>query len=85
MQHKNHTIFDRLTQYLLPTFTCLGFMFTAMKKPEIGLLFNASAQVFWLYSGWKAWKNAGQIGIFVTSVIISFFLTYGIINYWFIK
>jgi hypothetical protein len=77
------TIFDKLTQVLLPTLTVLGFAFTAFKRPDLGLSFNLLAQVFWLYASWQAWKNAKQIGILISSIIITFLLIYGIINYWF--
>ncbi len=59
-------------------------MLTAFKKPELGLVFNLLSQVFWLYAGWKAWRNAGQIGIFITAVVITVFLVYGVVNYWFL-
>lgn len=79
---KKNTLFDTATQILLPTLTIVGFLFTSAKSPEIGLAFNLSAQVFWLYSGYKAWKEAKQIGIFITSVIITIILLYGLANYW---
>jgi hypothetical protein len=81
---KDKTIFDNLTQFLLPAFTIAGFALTAIKKPELGLISSLISQVFWLYSGWLAWKKAGQIGIFFTSLIITAVVSYGIINYWFI-
>lgn len=77
-------LFNKATQIFLPALTILGFMFTSFKKPEIGLVFNLASQVFWLYSGYMAWKKANQVGIFITSIIIMFFLIYGVINYWFI-
>lgn len=78
-------IFDNLTQFLLPAFTIAGFAFTSIKRPELGLIFSFLSQVFWLYSGWQAWKKAGQIGIFITSLIITGVVAFGIINYWFIR
>lgn len=78
-------IFNKVTQICLPIFTILGFMFTSFKRPDIGLVFNLVSQVFWLYAGFVAWKKAKQIGIFITSLIISIFLLYGVINYWLIK
>ncbi len=77
-------IFDNLTQFLLPAFSIAGFALVAVKKPELGLISSLVSQVFWLYSGWQAWKRAGQIGIFITSLIITAVVSYGIINYWFI-
>lgn len=82
---KHEGSFDKVTQFLLPVLTILGFMFTSIKKPELGLAFNLGAQVFWLYATWKAWKKAGQIGLFVTAVVITVILLYGVINYWFLK
>ena len=78
-------IFNKVTQILLPTLTILGFYFTAIKKPELGLIFNLSAQVFWLYASWQAWKKAGQVGIFITTLIITVIVSYGVINYWFLR
>jgi riboflavin transporter FmnP len=76
------TLFDKATQILLPILTILGFLFTSLKNPELGLIFNLISQVFWLYSAWQSWKKAGQIGIFITSIIITLILLYGVINYW---
>lgn len=78
------SLFDRFTQVFLPTFTILGFFFTSVKRPELGLIFNLSAQVFWLYASYQAWKKARQIGIFVTTLAITIITVYGVINYWFL-
>ena len=82
MEKHSQPLFDKFTQIFLPTFTILGFLLTALKKPELGLLFNLAAQVFWLYSSWQAWKKAKQIGIFITTLVITIITTYGVINYW---
>ena len=82
---KREKVFDRVTQVALPFFTILGFLITAMKRPEYGLIFNLIAQVFWLYASYKAWKKAGQIGIFITTFILGIIILYGVINYWFIS
>lgn len=74
-------LFDRTTQILLPVLTLTGFSLTALKFPGYGLAFNLLAQIFWLYAGWQAWKRAGQIGLFITSIALTFILTYGILNY----
>jgi riboflavin transporter FmnP len=79
-----NSAFNKLTQIALPTFTILGFLLTSLKKPEIGLIFNLIAQVFWFYAAWKAWKEAGQIGILITSFFITAIVLYGIVNYWFL-
>ena len=77
--------FDKATQILLPTLTGIGFLITGLKKPEIGLVVSLVSQIFWLYTSWQAWKKAGQIGIFITTIITTAVLLFGVINYWFIK
>jgi hypothetical protein len=47
-------MFNTFMQVGLTIFTITGFLFTSMKMPEYGLLFNLVAQIFWLYSSWKA-------------------------------
>ena len=81
VQNKKN-LFDNLTQIFLPGLTALGFLMTSLKNPALGLAINLSAQVFWFYSGWKAWKEAGQIGIFITAVLITIALLIGVLNYW---
>lgn len=76
------TWFDKLTQVMLPVTTIAGFTLTSMKKPELGLVFNLISEIFWLYSSYKAWKTAGQIGIFITTVILTVIIGYGVLNYW---
>ncbi len=78
------TLFDKITQILLPTFTILGFLLTSLKRPALGLIFNLIAEIFWIYASWQAWKKAGQIGILITTVFITIILVYGVINYWFL-
>ncbi|HZE87098.1 MAG TPA: hypothetical protein VE090_02710 [Methylomirabilota bacterium] len=85
MSEKKQILFNKLTQFLLPTLTILGFALTSFKKPELGLIFNLLAQIFWLYASWQAWKKAGQVGIFITTLIITVIVSYGIINYWFLR
>lgn len=77
-------LFNKATQILLPVFTILGFMFTSFKRPDLGLIFNLISEIFWLYSGYVAWKKANQFGIFLTTLIITAIVLYGVINYWFI-
>ena len=77
-------VFNQSTQVLLPALTASGFAFTGMKNPQIGLIFNLVAQVFWLYAGWQAWKKANQFGIFLTAIIITLVVLSGVINYWII-
>ncbi len=82
---KNTKKFDQLTQVLLPAFTLGGFALTALKYPGYGLALNLAAQIFWLYSGWKAWKKAGQIGLFVTAIGLTIILIFGVLNYFVFK
>lgn len=82
MNKKNEAVFDKLTQFLLPTFTILGFLLTSLKRPDLGLVSNLIAQVFWLYSSWIAWKKAKQFGIFITTLVITVILIFGVANYW---
>jgi len=63
-------------------FTMLGFLLTSLKLPEYGLFANLVSEIFWLYSSYKAWKKADQIGIFINTIIITIILIVGIINYW---
>ncbi len=79
---KKQSLFEKITQILLPIFTIAGFILTSVKNPGLGLVFGLIAQIFWLYSSYKAWKGANQIGIFVTSIILTFVILFGVINYW---
>ncbi len=56
----------------------------ALKYPQWGLIINLASQPFWLYSSWKSYKEAGQIGILITTVIFTVITILGIINYWFL-
>jgi riboflavin transporter FmnP len=77
--------FDNATQILLPVFTVIGFLLTGLKKPEIGLLISLISQIFWFYTAWQSWKKANQVGILITTSIVTVVLLFGVINYWFIK
>jgi hypothetical protein len=63
-------------------FTALGFLLTAFKFPEYGLIANLASQIFWLYSSFKAWREANQIGIFITTIFIMLILIGGVLHYW---
>lgn len=65
-------------------FTALGFLLSALKLPQYGLTANLISEIFWIYSSYKAWKEANQIGIFITTIIITCILIGGVINYWFL-
>ena len=81
----NKKLFDRFAQFALPSLTIGAQIITALKYPEWGLVVNLAAQPFWLYSSWKAYKQAGQSGVLVTTIIMTIVLTFGIINYWLLK
>lgn len=66
-------------------FTMLGFLLTSLKFPQYGLICNLISEIFWLYSAYKAWKEARQIGIFITTILVTLIILWGIINYWFVK
>lgn len=78
------SLFDKINQVLLPLLTVGGYFLIAIKKPEIGLIIALFSQIFWFYTSYKAWKSAGQVGLMITTVIMSFIATYGVINYWFL-
>lgn len=75
---------DRIAQVCLVGFTMLGFILTALKLPQYGLISALVSQIFWFYSSYRAWKEANQIGIFITTICISLIVILGIINYWFL-
>jgi hypothetical protein len=75
--------FDKATQILLPTFTVIGFLLTGLKMPQIGLLVSLISEIFWFYTAWQSWKKANQIGILITTIIVTIVLLFGVINYWF--
>jgi hypothetical protein len=62
--------------------TGLGFLLTSLKLPHYGVIANLIGQVFWLYSSYRAWREADQIGIFISTVLITLILIYGVTNYW---
>jgi hypothetical protein len=77
-------LFDNTAQFALPTLTIGAQVATSMKFPEYGLIINLMVQPFWFYSSWKAYKQAGQLGILITTIIFTIITLMGIINYWFI-
>lgn len=71
-----------LMQIGLVIFTGGGFLLTSLKLPEYGVISNLVGQIFWLYSSYRSWREADQIGIFIVSVGITLILAYGVVNYW---
>jgi hypothetical protein len=73
---------NKVSQVGLPFFTATGFLLTALKLPQYGLISSLVSQMFWIPSSYRAWKQAGQIGIFVATLIIGTIILAGVINYW---
>ncbi|EKD25580.1 MAG: hypothetical protein ACD_80C00013G0010 [uncultured bacterium (gcode 4)] len=80
MKQKNMR--NTITQFALPFFTIISFAAISLKLPQRWVILNLLAQPFWLYSSWKGYKQAGQIGMFINTVIITLILIWGIVNYW---
>lgn len=81
MKNENKYL-NSFMQVGLVGFTMLGFLLTSLKLPEYGLIANLISEIFWIYSTYKAWKGADQIGMFINTIIITIILIVGIINYW---
>jgi hypothetical protein len=75
-------LWNTTVQICLPFFTIMGFFLTSLKFPEWGLASNLFAQLFWIPSSYRAWKEADQFGIFASTLIITMILIGGVINYW---
>ena len=82
MKKKSISLFDKATQVLLPVMTVGGLLLISLKLPAYGLTVTLMSQVFWFYAAWKAWKEAGQIGIFITTIAMTIVTIIGVINYW---
>lgn len=76
--------FNNLMQAGLTAFTLLGILFTSLKMPQYGLILILISEFFWLYSSYRAWKDAGQIGIMITTVVYTIIVIVGVVNYWFL-
>jgi hypothetical protein len=81
---ENKKLFDSTAQLALPVLTISGQVVISLKYPEWGLIINLIAQPFWLYSSWKAYKQAEQKGLFISTIIMTIVITAGVINYWFL-
>lgn len=73
---------NTLMQVGLVGFTGLGFLLTSLKLPQYGVIANMIAQIFWLYSSYRAWRQADQVGIFIATLLITLILVGGVFNYW---
>ncbi len=79
---KETNLFNCITQIALPVLTITAQVAIALKIPQWGLIINMLAQPFWFYSAWKSYKQAGQIGLLITTIIITIVIGLGIVNYW---
>ncbi|MFA6016699.1 MAG: hypothetical protein WC744_01270 [Patescibacteria group bacterium] len=80
---KNKNLFNTITQVAIPILTVGTQIAIALKYPQWSLVINLIAQPFWLYSSWKAYKKAGQIGLLITTILVTIVILFGIINYFF--
>lgn len=76
-------MFNKITQVAMPVLTISAQIAVALKYPQWSLVINMAAQPFWLYSSWKSYKQAGQIGLFVSAILMTIIMAFGIFNYWF--
>ncbi len=83
MPYKKEMTLNSVMQAGLVVFTMLGFLLTAMKLPQYGLIATLISEMFWFYSSYRAWKEANQMGIFITTILITLIAIVGIINYWY--
>ena len=82
MEVKDNKLFNTIVQVAIPVLTISVQIAIAMKLPQWGLVINMLAQPFWIYSAWKAYKQAGQIGLLITTVLVTIVIALGLINYW---
>ena len=82
---KKYLTTNSLMQVGLVFFTTLGFLLTSLKLPQYGLIANLVGEIFWMYSTYKAWKKADQVGMFINTILTTLILVSGIINYWLLK
>lgn len=79
---KNKSFFNLLTQIAIPVLTVGTQVAIALKYPQWGLVINFISQPFWIYSAYKSYKQAGQIGLLITTIIVTIVIGLGILNYW---
>lgn len=84
MESRGERIWNGIVQVCLPLTTMLGFILISAKQPGYGVAVSLFSQIFWLYSSYKAWKTAGQMGIFINTIIATMIFAYGVLNYWFL-
>jgi hypothetical protein len=74
--------FRRFVQYAMPGFTVCASLCTSFRHPDYGQLIGLVAQIFWGYTGWVAWRERGEKGILINTLIIGGVLCVGVTNYW---
>jgi len=74
--------FNTFIQIIIPSFTIISQVAFALKLLDWSLFVNLVGQPFWLYSSWKSYKNANQLGMFITSIIFTIVTLFGVVNYW---
>ena len=84
MGDTKYITWNSIVQVCLVGFTIAGFLLTSFRLPQYGLLAALVSEIFWLYSSYRAWKQANQIGIFINTIIITLIVIGGVINYWFL-
>lgn len=82
MKKENKNVFDQTAQFAIPVFTLASQLAIAVKFPQWGLVLGLAAQPFWLYSSWKGYRKARQIGMFINTVLCTIIIVFGIVNYW---
>ena len=80
---KNKSFFNTITQIAIPVLTVGTQIAIALKYPQWSLVINLISQPFWIYSSWKAYKKAGQVGLLVTTLMVTVVICLGIFNYFF--
>jgi hypothetical protein len=74
-------MFHFLAQIMVPVLTILSQGLIMFGQAEWGLLTNLISQPFWLYAGYKSYKLAGQIGIFIAVIFYTLISIFAFVNY----
>ncbi|MDR0462607.1 MAG: hypothetical protein LBG64_00045 [Pseudomonadales bacterium] len=81
-KNKSGETFNNFAQFAIPSLTIGAQLLIALRMAEFGLIVNLLAQPFWMYSAWRSYKQAGQIGMLITTVILTIIIIGGVINHW---
>jgi hypothetical protein len=79
---KNEKLLNNSAQFMLLFLTISAQTATSLKFPEWGLAIALISQPFWLYSSWKAYKQANQWGFLINTIIFTVVTALGVVNYW---